>query len=73
MIKFMIIHGPNLNFLGIREREHYGTQSLEHLNQEIVDLAVKEGIELNIYQENEEGKIINRIQGAYLEKYDGII
>lgn len=73
MLKFMIIHGPNLNFLGIRERDYYGTRSLEQLNQELVELAVKEGIELKIFQENEEGKIINRIQDAYFKEYDGII
>ncbi|MCK4259793.1 MAG: type II 3-dehydroquinate dehydratase [Halanaerobiales bacterium] len=73
MLKFMVIHGPNLNLLGIREKEHYGIESLEEINFKIQKIAQNEGIELSIYQENEEGKIINHIHQAYFKKYDGII
>lgn len=73
MYKFMVIHGPNLNLLGIREQHHYGTASLEEINQQIRDFAIREGIEVAIFQENEEGKIVQLIHQAYFEGYDGII
>ncbi|AZR73560.1 type II 3-dehydroquinate dehydratase [Anoxybacter fermentans] len=73
MFKFMVIHGPNLNLLGIREPKYYGTKTLEEINSEIQDFAEKENLKVTIYQENEEGKIINLIHQAYFEKYDGII
>jgi 3-dehydroquinate dehydratase-2 len=73
MNKFMIIHGPNLNLLGIREQQHYGTFSLEEINQELREFAVTEGLDVSIFQENEEGKIVNLIQQAYFEGYDGIV
>lgn len=69
----MVIHGPNLNLLGIREPKYYGTKTLEEINSEIQDFAEKENLKVTIYQENEEGKIINLIHQAYFEKYDGII
>lgn len=73
MVKFMVIHGPNLNLLGIREKEYYGTHSLEAINAEMKEFAAKEEVVLHICQENEEGKIVNLIHQAYFEKYDGII
>ncbi len=71
--KYMVIHGPNMNMLGIREKEHYGIQTLEEINLELEDLAKKEGVELTLHQENEEGKIVQLIHKAYFEKYSGII
>lgn len=73
MYKFMIIHGPNLNLLGIREQQYYGTASLEEINGQLRRLAGEEEIEVLIVQENEEGKIVNLIHQAYFDGYDGII
>lgn len=73
MIKIMVLHGPNLNLLGIREKEHYGTQTLEQINFSLEKLADEEGIELAIYQENVEGELVERIHQAYFEGYHGII
>ncbi len=73
MLKFMVIHGPNLNLLGIREKEYYGTESLKEINSKLQGIACDEEIEITIYQENEEGKIIEHIHQAYFQDYDGII
>lgn len=73
MIKIMVLHGPNLNLLGVREKEHYGTQTLEEINGSLISLAQDEGIELTIYQENLEGKLVERIHQAYFEGYGGLI
>ena len=71
-MKFMIINGPNINFLGIRERDVYGAQSYEEMCKYIKE-SVESDIELDIYQNNVEGELINLIQRAYYEKYDGIV
>lgn len=72
-MNFYIIHGPNLNFLGIREPEIYGTQSLEDINAEIRHFADTNGYEVQFYQSNHEGEIIDQIQKAHLQEVDGII
>ena len=72
-MKLLVINGPNLNFLGIREKGIYGSESYEGLVQRLQDKAKKDGIELDCYQNNCEGAIIDRIQQAYFEKVDGII
>ena len=63
-MKFMILHGPNLNLLGKREPAIYGSQTLEHINTSLVELAVELGCELSILQSNSEGKLIDFIQGS---------
>lgn len=73
MSKIMIIHGPNLNLLGVRETEYYGVKSLAELNRDLLGLAKKEGLQLSIFQENSEGEIIQLIHQAYFEKYSGMI
>lgn len=72
-MKIKIINGPNLNFLGIREPGVYGDESLEQINGEIKDFAEKNSIVCDFFQSNREGEIIDCIQSAYTEKYDGII
>lgn len=72
-MKFNIIHGPNLNFLGIREPEIYGHQTLDDINQEIMAYAMENGHEVNFFQSNYEGAIIDHIQAAHFEKMDGIV
>jgi 3-dehydroquinate dehydratase-2 len=69
----LVIHGPNLNLLGIREPSIYGTVTLEEINGNLTKLAEKEGISLNYFQSNAEGELIDRIQQAGAEKIDFII
>jgi len=72
-MKFMLLQGPNLNFLGIREKEVYGTYSYDDVCREIKEYAFLKGIELDCFQSNCEGELIDKIQQAHLEKYDAII
>ena len=72
-MKLLIINGPNLNFLGIREKTIYGSEGYETLVERLKEKAVQDGIELEIYQDNSEGAIIDRIQQAYFDETDGII
>ncbi|MEE8483164.1 MAG: type II 3-dehydroquinate dehydratase [Nitrospinota bacterium] len=64
MKKVLIINGPNLNLLGKREQEIYGKLSYEELNKNLAVHAGKIGVELEIYQSNHEGEIVDRIQAA---------
>lgn len=73
MFKIMIIHGPNLNLLGLREKEYYGGESLADINLALEKLAGEEELEIAIFQENLEGKIVQLIHQAYFEAYAGII
>lgn len=72
-MKILVINGPNLNFLGIREKDIYGTKDYEFLKERIQDKADLLGISVEVFQSNSEGAIIDRIQLAYHEKIDGII
>ena len=72
MIKILIIHGPNLNLLGEREPEVYGTTTLEQLNQMLAKKATDWGIELKFFQNNSDGKIIDFIH-EHRKWTDGII
>lgn len=71
-MKILVINGPNINLLGIREKNVYGTKSYEDLCSYIRDGAKEFQIEVQIVQSNSEGKIIDYIQGA-LGNYDGIV
>lgn len=71
-MKVLVINGPNLNFLGIREKEMYGTVTYKDLCSYIKENAQKLNIDVDIFQNNCEGEIINCIQNAY-GNYDGII
>ena len=72
-MKILVINGPNLNFLGIREKGIYGSESYESLIAGLKAKAEKDGIELECFQDNGEGTVIDRIQKAYHDKVDGII
>lgn len=72
-MKILVINGPNLNFLGIREKDIYGTKDYEFLKERLQDKADTIGVDLEIYQSNSEGAIIDRLQLAYHENVDGII
>jgi 3-dehydroquinate dehydratase-2 len=71
-MKVLVIHGPNLNLLGVREPEVYGRQSLEEINRMIEKEAEKLGIEVKIVQYNGEKEIIEEIHSA-IGNFQGII
>lgn len=64
MRKVLVIHGPNLNLLGEREPNVYGTVTLEEINKELQEMAPGLGIELRVVQSNHEGEIVETIQNA---------
>ena len=72
-MKVMVINGPNLNMGGVREKCIYGTRSFEDICDYIKDEANKRNIEIELYQSNIEGDIINQIHKCYYEDFDGII
>ena len=71
-MRLLVIHGPNLNLLGIREPEVYGTQTLEEVDGEIAAHAQDRGVAIETFQSNHEGDIIDRIHEAAAD-FDGII
>ena len=71
-MKLLVINGPNLNMLGIREPELYGKKDFAALEQYIRDVCAAEGIECQLFQSNHEGEIVDIIQAA-LGKFDGIV
>jgi 3-dehydroquinate dehydratase-2 len=64
MPKILILHGPNLNLLGTREPEYYGSATLDSINSDLQALADENGVELDIMQSNAEHDLVDRIQGA---------
>ena len=71
-MKFLVINGPNLNFLGIREPDIYGKNTFAQLLASLDSWGKELGIEVEQYQSNHEGDLVDRIQKAY-EKVDGIV
>ncbi|QGQ97122.1 type II 3-dehydroquinate dehydratase [Paenibacillus psychroresistens] len=72
MKKVLVLHGPNLNMLGIREPGVYGSVTLEAINLNLIQLANQHDMELEIFQSNHEGELIDQIQRAFGVK-DGIV
>lgn len=72
MKKICVIHGPNINFTGIREEGVYGSLTFKEINDEIMKKAAELELEVEIFQSNYEGAIIDKIQECYLNK-DGIV
>lgn len=71
-MKILIINGPNINMLGIREPKIYGTETYKDLVKSIKSHCKSKGIKVKIFKSNCEGKIVTRIQKAY-KKFDGIV
>ncbi|WP_128113062.1 type II 3-dehydroquinate dehydratase [Polynucleobacter necessarius] len=69
----LVIQGPNLNLLGTREPEVYGKTTLEDIHRKLADLAKAQSVDLNTYQSNHEGELIDRIQKAKQDGVDFII
>lgn len=72
-MKILVINGPNLNFLGIREKSVYGTQDYKYLVGMIQNKEKESGCEIECFQSNHEGAIIDRIQESYFDGTEGII
>lgn len=72
-MKILIINGPNLNFLGIREKNIYGTQDYDYLLKMIAEKGEESGCTIEVFQSNHEGAIIDRIQDAYFDGTEGIV
>ena len=72
-MKLLVINGPNLNFLGIREKSVYGKEDYNYLLQMIADKAKETGHEIDVFQSNHEGAIIDRLQEAYFDGTEGIV
>ncbi len=71
-MKIAVVQGPNLNMLGIREQQIYGPLKLEQIHHQMKDVADKSGVEIEFFQSNLEGEIVDRIQECYGDA-DGII
>ncbi|PRY82310.1 type II 3-dehydroquinate dehydratase [Alkalibacterium olivapovliticus] len=72
-MKIWIINGPNLNLLGTREPDVYGTETLDDINRRIQDYLIKNGHIYEFFQSNSEGMLIDKIQDAYEENVSGIV
>ncbi len=71
-MRILIINGPNINMLGIREPDIYGKNTYADLCEMIENYALEKGIEVKLFQSNHEGSIVDEIQSAY-GKFDGIV
>ena len=72
-MKILVINGPNLNFLGIREKGIYGEETYDSLCARIQKKAEQLGVQVEIFQSNSEGGLIDRIQAAYTDGTEGIV
>ena len=72
-MKILVLNGPNLNMLGIREPQVYGNKTYEDLCEMIKSYCKENNIEVEIHQSNCEGKLVSMIQQAYFDKVDGIV
>ncbi len=70
--KILVIHGPNLNLLGTREPDKYGNVSMDEINRAMQERASRSGLEIEAFQSNHEGAIVDRIQAA-IGNCDGLI
>ena len=71
-MKILVINGPNLNMLGIREPDHYGRETYNDLVEKIKKHCIEKGVEVELYQSNHEGDLVDKIQSAYGNS-DGIV
>lgn len=72
-MKVLVLNGPNLNMLGIREKQIYGTQTYEDLKEMIDTYCQREQIEVEIFQSNHEGALVDRIQQTYFDGTHAIV
>ena len=72
-MKILVINGPNINMLGIREKNIYGAETYEDLKALLEKTFAERGVEGEIYQSNHEGDLVDRIQQAYFDGTEGIV
>ena len=72
-MKIYVLNGPNLNMLGIREPDKYGTDTYASLCNMIEEHCKKKGVTCVLYQSNHEGDLVDKIQEAYFDKADGLV
>lgn len=72
-MKILVLNGPNLNMLGIREPQIYGNKTYNDLTKMIKDHCDEKGVEVSFFQSNSEGALIDRIHQAFFDKEDGIV
>ncbi len=72
-MKILVINGPNLNLLGIREPSVYGVETYSDLKEKIEKYAQEKGVDVEILQSNHEGDLVDFIHRAYYTKADGIV
>ena len=72
-MKILVLNGPNINFVGIREKGIYGTESYEDICKRLMDYSKEKGFELEIWQSNHEGAIIDKIQTLYGSDVKGVV
>ena len=71
--KILVLLGPNLNMVGVRERGIYGTESAKSIEEDIYAQAAARSLECEVFQSNYEGALIDRIQQSMENEFDGII
>lgn len=71
-MRILVINGPNINMIGIREKSIYGEGTYDDLIHYIEEICTREGIDVEFFQSNHEGEIIDAIQAAY-QRIDGIV
>ncbi len=69
----LVLHGPNLNLLGLREPEHYGSATLATINQTLADIAQHAGVKLETFQSNAEAELVTKIQSLASGEVDFVI
>ena len=72
-MKILVLNGPNINFLGIREPHIYGSQTYNDLIEKIKTYAEEKCVDVSFFQSNHEGDLVDAIQKAYFDKIDGIV
>ncbi|CAH2808590.1 MAG: 3-dehydroquinate dehydratase II (EC [uncultured Paraburkholderia sp.] len=73
MTRLLVLHGPNLNLLGTREPEVYGRVTLPQIDQALADRAADAGVEFALFQSNNEGALVDRIQSARTEQTEFVL
>ncbi len=69
----IVLNGPNLNMLGLREPEIYGTKTLKQIEAELAEHALQKGLNVTFFQSNSEVAMIDKIHEVFLQKYVGVI
>ncbi len=72
-MKILVINGPNLNLLGVREPEIYGYRTLDDINASIAEKAAEIGVECEFYQSNSEGELVSAVHSVLSDEYVGCV